>query len=471
MTRILAFVLGLALAGTAAAQGPVVTGVVHDLHGIPMPDVPVFASTDDSTASRDDGTFRLGPLSLAEGETLVLRALLAAGENDFFDAAPVRLVWDGSPEIRDVVLRVEAIQEADVTLQGTVSDTTGAPVDSVWVRAADDSVLARGGAFLLSGVTVILGEELRLIGTRDSLAGELFLEPRVTSLDGLALVLAPPAPAPRDTVDLAPLHDAFQAALRAEYTASDRVLTTVEGLERLQRELGEGICRNSAAALLQADLDPAMVARDAAGAALDSTYEAYRAGLVANGVDPVDAEMRWYRSGDRSRLVAGRVQALRDLLADLGCPVISAGGGAAGSEVCGDGLDNDADGQIDECDAGCCLGATRVVIRDAGARADDVFTVTLDTGESTVTEPGEEGILGLRLPEGPHWVKVKALRSESGPATYRLEVRVDGALLVRVIDAIEPGSEKLYLFDVSLDGGPPPEPLQEMAPAERMAEP
>ena len=48
---------------------------------------------------------------------------------------------------------------------------------------------------------------------------------------------------------------------------------------------------------------------------------------------------------------------------------------------------------------------------------------------------------------------------------------MDGALVVRVIDALEPGKEKLYLFEVSLEGGPPPEPLQDMAPAERMAEP
>ena len=87
----------------------------------------------------------------------------------------------------------------------------------------------------------------------------------------------------------------------------------------------------------------------------------------------------------------------------------------AGVEVCGDGIDNDNDGEIDECDAGCCDKAVQITVFDCGSAADDIFLVAVDGAEVGVTPKGQSNTFNLSLTPGSHSVTITCLDDGGNP--------------------------------------------------------
>ena len=87
----------------------------------------------------------------------------------------------------------------------------------------------------------------------------------------------------------------------------------------------------------------------------------------------------------------------------------------AGVEVCGDGIDNDGDGEIDECDAGCCDKNVQVTVSDCGPDADDMFLIAIDGNDLGVTPKGQANTFNVRLSPGDHSVTITCLDDGGDP--------------------------------------------------------
>lgn len=87
----------------------------------------------------------------------------------------------------------------------------------------------------------------------------------------------------------------------------------------------------------------------------------------------------------------------------------------AGVEVCGDGIDNDGDGEIDECDAGCCDKNVQVTVTDCGPAADDIFLIAVDGNTLGVTPKGAANTFNIELSPGPHSATITCLDDGSDP--------------------------------------------------------
>jgi len=104
-----------------------------------------------------------------------------------------------------------------------------------------------------------------------------------------------------------------------------------------------------------------------------------------------------------------------------------------GTEVCGDGLDNDADNLIDECDAGCCEGKNVLItVSDCGNAADDVFLIAIDGATAGITPKGASNTVSVNLSPGSHSVSITTLDDGGEPGvsddvgTFGASVVVEG---------------------------------------------
>ena len=94
---------------------------------------------------------------------------------------------------------------------------------------------------------------------------------------------------------------------------------------------------------------------------------------------------------------------------------IGGGGVGGGVEVCGDGIDNDGDNEIDECDAGCCNKNVQVIVSDCGNAADDIFSVAIDGIDVGLTPKGAANTFNRELEPGGHSVEITCLDDGGDP--------------------------------------------------------
>jgi hypothetical protein len=87
----------------------------------------------------------------------------------------------------------------------------------------------------------------------------------------------------------------------------------------------------------------------------------------------------------------------------------------AGVEVCDDGIDNDGDGEIDECDAGCCDKNVQVTVTDCGPAADDIFLIDVDGNTLGVTPKGAANTFNIELSPGGHSATITCLDDGGDP--------------------------------------------------------
>lgn len=152
-----------------------------------------------------------------------------------------------------------------------------------------------------------------------------------------------------------------------------------------------------------------------------------------------------------------------DQVADPGADPDAVGLGGysgGGTEICGDGTDNDGDAEIDECDAGCCEGKNVLVtVSDCGNAADDVFLIAVDGGTVGVTPKGSSNTVSLDLAPGTHTVAVTTLDDGGEPGvaddigTFAATVVVEGVETVGGAGCSELALGATASFEFTVSGG------------------
>ncbi|MBN1826989.1 MAG: RHS repeat-associated core domain-containing protein [Candidatus Eisenbacteria bacterium] len=130
----------------------------------------------------------------------------------------------------------------------------------------------------------------------------------------------------------------------------------------------------------------------------------------------------------------------------------TAGGAPDAVEICGDLWDNDGDGKIDECDAGCCEGRATILVSDCGSEPDDIFLVRLSTGESGVTPRGAETSFNIDLDPGSYSVTLHVLSAPDDVGTYCLTILFDGVTILDVAGGPPEGTVETWGFTIPEPG-------------------
>jgi protocatechuate 3,4-dioxygenase beta subunit len=494
-----------------------VSGTVRDMNGLGVGGVTVATDRGPSGASDASGAFTVGPMTMTRDETVTLTPTLvddAAGRT--YGGASVTVAFAGRTPVTGVQLSIDAVQDAEITIDGRVVDRNGVPVPEATVSAKGASATATGGSFSLSGIRHVLGDPLAVqasVVTSDgsTVTGSAQVTPRSAVTGGVVIsVDVEVRDAPEDTTsedsedvppeeedgdedgegddldeaidevagdgeDLDQLLAAFEAAVSEERRATESFELYAGSFEQRLRELASDPCgdRDVAYSLVQAR--DALFDHGLAVVDLSDAYAALKGALFTAGLRRPDVDDAFRAATGRGGSLRARygdmVSRLRD---DYGCDAdvaerigeeVSEGGadpddidsGVKGTdpdliEICGDGVDNDGDNQIDECDAGCCEGRAVIVVSDCGSAADDVFLVRLDTGASGVTPTGASTTFSDDLSPGTHSVTLQVLSAPDNVGTYCLSISVDGVEVLYREGSPPEGTSETWTFFVPEPG-------------------
>jgi hypothetical protein len=128
----------------------------------------------------------------------------------------------------------------------------------------------------------------------------------------------------------------------------------------------------------------------------------YQKMLAAFGAYKCDEDKAEEDSGDKSR-------------EDADPDDVETGAGTGGGvEVC-DGKDNDGDGIIDPCSAGCCEKNVQVYVDDCGAADDDIFVIKVAGKKAGVTPKGSETTVDVELLPGDYTVTITCVDDGGEP--------------------------------------------------------
>ncbi len=249
--------------------------------------------------------------------------------------------------------------------------------------------------------------------------------------------------------DVASLLALFWGAVDEERELWDAFISYADAFEQRVREMGADACDDGEVAYNLVQARDISQQHEGAVADLVDAY-AYLQGVIDQlGDDRAPVSEAYFLATSRNIQMRSRYQAMLGTLStDYGCDddelerqgedVAESGAdpddidaGVAGNdptalEICGDGIDNDGDNEIDECDAGCCEGRTVVVVSDCGSAADDIFLARLDNGASGVTPRGASTTFSTDLSPGIHTITLQVLSAPDDIGTYCVTVSVDG---------------------------------------------
>ena len=463
-------------------QDVTITGFVRDANGVGIDGASVASDRGLSSVTTGGGTFSLGPIpAMTSGETVTLTPSYQDAESQqSFGGTPVTVTYEGQMPIGGVALVVDLTQHLEVTLSGRVVGRDGVALDQASITCGGVEATASGGEFTLSGVPAELGQPLTVtatVVTEDGtpVTGATTVTPTGERVTGVTVTLDVETSWEEEQeedggeddldeaiegveddgldTDLAGLQAAFDQAVADAAAAQRAFQQYANAFDQRLRELMSDPCesREVAYSLVQAGgaLDEHEILIGEVAAAFGALYSA----LTAADRDGADVQLTYQRVVNMNAAMHARYAAMRaQLTQDYGCDedevtregeeVAEPGAdpddidaGAAGNdpygvEICGDGVDNDGDNEIDECDAGCCEGRAVVIVSDCGSAADDVFLVQLDTGASGVTPVGASTTFSDDLSPGPHTVTLTVLSAPDNAGTYCLQVIVDGVTLL-----------------------------------------
>ncbi len=457
-----------------------INGTVQDANGMPLDGASVSSDLGPSAASAGGGRFSIGPFpAMTRGQTVTLTpAFIDQASGQTYGGAPATVTYEGQTPIGGVVLVVDLAQQMEISLSGVVVDSKGQPIDGASVTAGGAQTTAGGGRFTLSGITHELGAPITVLATIVAVdgtpaTGSASVTPRQESTSGITVRIGDiemvaeeddddegdedleeaieEVAGDGEDADLSGLRADFDAAVADADAAMRSFNQYANAFDQRVRELGWEACESREVAYSLVQAGAALQEHDVA---LDAVAIAYSA-LIAADRDASDVQGRYQQIVNLNAAMNARYQGMRGLLVqDYGCDedelvregeevaesgadpddVDSGvkGGDTSAVEVCGDGIDNDGDNEIDECDAGCCEGSAVVIVEDCGSAPDDIFLVQLDTGQSGVTPVGSSTTFSADLSPGTHTVTLTVLSAPDDYGTYCLKVLVDGVLLVDV---------------------------------------
>jgi len=461
-----------------------ISGTVLDANGIGLSGATVSGGGV-SAVSGDGGAFTLYPVTFEkEGDTAVLSASYTDEDGNAFGGSPVTVAYEGA-DISGVTLVVNLEQLSQVTVSGTVIDADGKPIGGAAVSVPGASAVTDdAGRFTVGPIEWPLGKNLDVtasvgvegggtVSGRTSVAVKsadvsgALIRVEVTTLDEALEELAEEDREDGGDGELDMLLAAFESALDELAGLSADFHGYYDYFMQRMRELREGGCSDPgvAYALAQAgrittDYSVALlslnevagdirahlaIAADSGGRAAE-TLSGVESRATSASQEDLQIQSLFYdvMLGTLNEYACNADSTLTEgqRIAEGGADpdqVDTGGQGGGGVEVCGDGLDNDGDGEIDECDAGCCEGKNvLVIVSDCGPAADDIFLVAVDGNDLGLTPKGATNTFSMELKPGLHTVTVTTIDDGGDPdlpddiGTFCLTVTVDGVNAVSV---------------------------------------
>ncbi|MCG2587387.1 DUF3869 domain-containing protein [Rhodohalobacter sp. WB101] len=112
-----------------------------------------------------------------------------------------------------------------------------------------------------------------------------------------------------------------------------------------------------------------------------------------------------------------------DTIAERDDPEVIQAGGTGATEICGDGIDNDGNGLIDDGCAGASNFNVTISLYDSGNLADDVFGLSV-SGQGNLGNTPEGGlrVYPLRLSPGSYVATITVIKAPDNQGTYTISI-------------------------------------------------
>jgi hypothetical protein len=400
---------------------------------------------------------------MLKDQTASVSASYTDGTNQYA-GGPVTVTYSGTgTSISGVTIVLNMGQLSTVTISGRVIDSNGKPIAGASVVGGGQQATSDGGGgFTLGSFEHELGTPVQISASvtvldGSTIAGNTAVTPKKAAVSGAVITIQVEEATDEELEDaIDDLEDEIDQdinwdALVAQF---DIVVADLEGIaasfgsqasyfEQKVREManilaaGGSPCDNTD---ISYALTSARSQADTYDFMLGGLYGLYAELVAAQALDPADRDMG-LEDGDFNRAVEAGETIARRLAQMVGeyrsyeCDEDNAGVDAGdkaddeadpddvesgadeggGSEICGDGVDNDGDNEIDECDAGCCDKNVQITVTDCGNAADDIFLVSVDGYDVGVTPKGAANTFNVELAPGAHSVMVTCLDDGGDP--------------------------------------------------------
>ncbi len=435
-----------------------ITGSVVDAEGNGVGGATVSAGGV-STSTGGSGSYSLPSFEAVENEVVVISATATDADGNSTAGQSSVTVTADAISAPDIVLSSAVGQMTMVTISGRVRTSDGRPIVGAGVSCAGVSTSTGGsGEFTLPAVELEIGQPASVSASTyndegDPVSGSASVTPSGPQASAnISIDLSKPVEEDEDDEDIDDLIDDLDdgsqidvAATMAQFRA---VVADLDGLasdfysdcdhvEQLIREQQEEVCESAGAAYA---LSSAQSTLGVYSGTLGGLFGIYADLATAAASDPSAVNMAaidasFDRAVDRENAMEARLNSIRgkyqaykcdgdeagvesDQLADDDQDADDIEGGLAeggGQEICGDDIDNDGDGEIDECDAGCCNKNCQITVSDCGAAADDIFLVAVDGSDVGVTPKGAANTFNVELAPGAHTVRITCLDDGGNP--------------------------------------------------------
>jgi len=436
-----------------------VSGTVVDEQGSGVGGAVVTAGTV-STSTSGDGSFSLPPVELGKNETVSVSATFTDG-TEASAGGPVTRVFDGvNTDISGVTITLKTKSTATVTVSGMVKSSSGTALNGATVSGGGQFTTTDGaGNFSFTIPDCELNKSLPINASYTDADGNVYggsgsISPTSESAS-LNITIDTEGVSDEDIDDLidellddvdpdtdwtAKLGEFNLLASELDGIALD-FYSEADFVEQRLRELGVESCKNKEVLYSIGRLAGLVGDYDAL---LFSASVLYGELLVGYALNPDNVELA---SADG---IYGRLEAESASMKSKHSSVLGAFGaykcdeddaetetgdeaGEGGTETtlaktekCDNGIDDDLDGEIDECDAGCCERTVNITVTDCGNAKDDIFVVSLDGTTIGVTPEGMGNSWSRTLDAGSHSVGVTCIKDEYPPGTACVSIVVLG---------------------------------------------
>lgn len=140
-------------------------------------------------------------------------------------------------------------------------------------------------------------------------------------------------------------------------------------------------------------------------------------GQIEDGIATMENQLQTFGCDEQE------VEDQGDTIAEQSDPEVLQAGGAGATETCGDGIDNDGDGLIDEDCEGTGNFNVIIVLYDSGSAADDIFGLSVSgQGNLGTTPEGGSRTYPLRLSPGSYVATVTVISAPDNTGTYTIRI-------------------------------------------------
>ncbi len=432
-----------------------ITGMVKDLNSKPLPGAAVTGGGG-ATTTDGSGMYTLPPFMHLLGTPVIISASITAVDGVAVGGQAEAVPTSESASASPIIIDVEQHDMLEVTISGTVTSSDGDAINGAAVSGGGQSTTSdASGNFTLGLIEYEEGQSVAISASAvnadgESVGGSASVMP-TSEIANVAIAIDMQSDTEDELDDLInEIENELDSlgvdadALLAEFNMMIIELDAIAGSFQTQadyiaqriREQQQDVCSNSDASYA---LSAAGTQLDYYDFALSSLPGIYAELNIAYATDPsinigiVDAEFgRVVSQGEalegQYAEVLGAYNAYEcdEDAADIDAgnvadenidpdDIESGAGEGGGVEICEDGIDNDRDGEIDECDAGCCDKNVQITVSDCGNAADDVFLISINGADVGVTPKGAANTFNIELSPGTHSIRVTCLDDGGNP--------------------------------------------------------